>query len=139
LLLNRSSKVRKTFPERDDDEYKLLASGADYDEIEDNVLSYLARPTDAATVLAVIEVLSGHDDKEAYLGDHDPWVIDPPAVQRYKQFAKDMADFESRIKERNVDPALVNRCGDYVLPYTLLIPSSTGGVTCRGVPNSISI
>lgn len=139
LLLNRSSKIRKSFPVAGSEEYKLLAAGADYEEIEKIVLSYLAGPVDYATVLAVIEVLSAHDDHEAYLGNTDPWVLDAPAVERYTRFAQDLAALEESIKERNKDPELKNRNGDYVVPYTLLIPSSGGGVTRRGVPNSISI
>jgi hypothetical protein len=139
LLLNRSSKIRKQFPERGSEEYKLLASGADYAKIEKTVLSYLAGPVDYATVLSVIEVLSGHDDKEAYLGAPDAWVLDAAAKERYSKFAENLAAFEKDISVRNANSELINRCGDYVVPYTLLIPSSGGGVTRRGVPNSISI
>jgi Lipoxygenase len=139
LLLNRSSKIRKEFPEKGSAEYKLLAAGADYDKIEKDVLSYLAGPVDYATVLSVIEVLSGHDDKEAYLGAPDAWVLDEAAKQRYSKFAEDLAAFEKDIAARNRNAEMINRCGDYVVPYTLLIPSSKGGVTRRGVPNSISI
>lgn len=139
LLLNRSSKIRKQFPEKVSAEYKLLAAGADYDKIEKMVLSYVSGPVDYATVLAVIEVLSSHDDKEAYLGAPDAWVLDDAAKQRYLKFAEDLAAFEQDIAARNANSDLINRCGDYVVPYTLLIPSSEGGVTRRGVPNSISI
>jgi len=139
LLLNRSSKIRKQFPEKGSAGYKLLASGADYDKIERMVLDYMSGPVDYATVLSVIEVLSGHDDKEAYLGATDGWVLEDAAKHRYLKFAEDLAAFESDIKARNSNSELINRCGDYVVPYTLLIPSSKGGVTRRGVPNSISI
>ena len=139
LLLNRSSKILKPFPVPGSEEFKLLATGADMEEIEKLVLSYLAGPVDYATVLAVIEVLSAHDQHEAYLGNTDPWVLDPAAVQRYAKFAEAMVALEKDINARNSNSELTNRSGDYVLPYTLLIPSSGGGVTRRGVPNSISI
>lgn len=139
LLLNRSSKIRKPFPARDAPEYRLLAAGADYEEIERTVLSYLAGPVDYATVLAVIEVLSSHDEKEAYLGGADAWVLDSRAVKRYERFAGDLKDLEADIVARNNNSNKVNRNGNYVMPYTLLMPTSKGGVTCRGVPNSTSI
>ncbi|ONL94218.1 lipoxygenase9 [Zea mays] len=46
---------------------------------------------------------------------------------------------EEAIDSRNADQRRKNRCGAGVLPYELLAPSSPPGVTCRGVPNSISI
>lgn len=144
LLMNRSSKVRKPFPKRGTEEFKKLAAGSDYEYMEKVVLSYLAGPVDYATVLAVIEVLSKHDDKEAYLGNPDPWITkvgerESAAVERYQRFAKDLKVLEAAIKGRNKDSKKVNRTGDFVVPYTLLIPASEGGITRRGVPNSISI
>jgi hypothetical protein len=106
------------------------------------VLSYLAGPVDFATVLAVIEVLSTQDDHEQYIGDPDGWMVDPatPALaERFAKFGADVKALEKDIEARNKDPSLTNRCGDFVLPYTLLMPTSGGGVTRRGVPTSISI
>jgi hypothetical protein len=144
FLLNRSSKVRKPFPKRGSEEFKRLAVGIDYEEMEEVVLSYLPGPVDYATVLAVVEVLSKHDDNEAYLGNPDPWITkvgvrESAAMERYQQFAEDLKALETAIKDRNNDPQKVNRAGDFVLDYTLLSPSSSGGITRRGVPNSISI
>ena len=38
------------------------------------IMSFLADPQTAATVLSIILLLSEHDEAEAYLGDADPWV-----------------------------------------------------------------
>ena len=140
LLLNRSSKIRSAFPEKDSDVWKILKYGVDYEEIENIICTkFLAGPVDYATVLSVIEVLSAHDDAEKYLGDADPWVTDDKALELYSKFQDDLKQLATDIAERNVNNALVRRSGEYVVPYTLLIPKSGGGVTRQGVPNSISI
>ncbi|TKY64331.1 Linoleate 9S-lipoxygenase [Spatholobus suberectus] len=44
-----------------------------------------------------------------------------------------------KLIQRNNDETLRNRYGPVKMPYTLLYPSSEEGLTCRGIPNSISI
>ncbi|CAN4087026.1 unnamed protein product [Withania somnifera] len=79
----------------------------------------------ATKFMAVVDTLSTHSPDEEYLGERNQpstWTGD----------AKE-------IDEKNTDTKLRNRCGAGVLPYELLAPSSCPGVTCRGVPNSVSI
>jgi lipoxygenase len=68
-----------------------------------------------------------------------PWTADEAAVAAHGMFAADVRRAEETIERRNADHGRKNRCGAGVLPYELLAPSSPPGVTCRGVPNSISI
>jgi linoleate 9S-lipoxygenase len=53
-------------------------------------------------------------------------------------------EIENNIMKRNKDPSLKNRNGPVNLPYTLLFPNTSdysreGGLTGKGIPNSISI
>jgi hypothetical protein len=50
-----------------------------------------------------------------------------------------MAEIEETIERKNKDPDLLNRHGPAKVPYTLLCPTSTEGLTNRGIPNSVSI
>ncbi|KAI5326271.1 hypothetical protein L3X38_035345 [Prunus dulcis] len=43
------------------------------------------------------------------------------------------------ITSMNNDEKLKNRVGQVKVPYTLLFPTSEGGLTGRGIPNSVSI
>ncbi|KAK8477336.1 hypothetical protein V6N13_033849 [Hibiscus sabdariffa] len=69
----------------------------------------------------------------------------PPLMRRLipeendPEFAAEIREVEKEIEKWNGDRRLRNRCGAGVLPYELLAPSSDPGVTCRGVPNSVSI
>lgn len=94
--------------------------------------------------MAVVDTLSTHSPDEEYLGEGRdeggvPWTADEAAVAAHGMFAADVRRAEETIERRNADHGRKNRCGAGVLPYELLAPSSPPGVTCRGVPNSISI
>ncbi|KAL3676005.1 hypothetical protein R1sor_025953 [Riccia sorocarpa] len=65
--------------------------------------------------------------------------IDERVKSAFAEFTKDMKDLERRINERNADPGLKNRQGPSRIPYKLLFPTSSSGLTGQGVPYSTSI
>ncbi|XP_039144539.1 probable lipoxygenase 6 [Dioscorea cayenensis subsp. rotundata] len=96
----------------------------------------------ATKFMAVVDTLSTHSPDEEYLGERQQphtWTADKEAVEAFQEFAVAMKEIEEEIGNRNRDTSRRNRCGAGVLPYELLVPSSQPGVTCRGVPNSVSI
>ncbi|MCH84119.1 lipoxygenase, partial [Trifolium medium] len=85
---------------------------------------------------------SRHASDEQYLGQRiegDLWTCDSQPIAAYKRFASKLAEIELKLAQRNNDESLRNRYGPVNMPYTLLYPSSKEGLTCRGIPNSISI
>uniref|UniRef100_A0A0D9VQ87 Lipoxygenase n=1 Tax=Leersia perrieri TaxID=77586 RepID=A0A0D9VQ87_9ORYZ len=96
---------------------------------------------EATKFMAVVDTLSTHSPDEEYLGEgrEEGWTGDEAAVAAHGMFAAGVRRAEEVIEGRNADHGRKNRCGAGVLPYELLAPSSPPGVTCRGVPNSISI
>ncbi|GJU00125.1 linoleate 13S-lipoxygenase 3-1, chloroplastic-like protein [Tanacetum coccineum] len=92
--------------------------------------------------MAVVDTLSTHSPDEEYIGERqqrDTWSGDAEMVEAFYGFASEIQRIEKEIEKRNRDMSLKNRCGAGVLPYELLAPSSEPGVTCRGIPNSVSI
>ncbi|KAH1091127.1 hypothetical protein J1N35_018384 [Gossypium stocksii] len=92
--------------------------------------------------ISVLHILSTHSADEEYLGDRkalSTWAGDPKIVEAFYKFSMEMKKIGKEIEKRNGDPNLRNRCGAGISPYELLLPSSGPGVTCRGVPNSVSI
>ncbi|MQL99009.1 hypothetical protein Taro_031721 [Colocasia esculenta] len=96
--------------------------------------------------VALIEILSRHASDEIYLGQRSDaeWTSDKAALEAFQRFGKKLVAIERKIEELNSDERLRNRNGPVKVPYTLLYPntsdtSGTGGLTGRGVPNSISI
>jgi hypothetical protein len=61
------------------------------------------------------------------------------AKAAFKRFSEKVSEVDELIQARNEDPRLKNRKGVVQMPYQLMRPNSTPGVTFRGVPNSISI
>ena len=87
-----------------------------------------------------IDTLATHSADEQYLGERpNEWTADPAALAAAREFAAEVRRAEEEIERRNADPARRNRCGAGVLPYELMAPSSGPGITCRGVPNSVTI
>ncbi|BAT80411.1 hypothetical protein VIGAN_02342600, partial [Vigna angularis var. angularis] len=66
------------------------------------------------------------------------WSGEAEIIEAFYNFSAEMREIEKEIERRNYDPTLRNRCGPGVLPYELLAPTSQPGVTCRGIPNSVS-
>jgi len=129
--------MRKLVPKEDDPEYaKFVADPEKY------FLSALPSRFQSTRFMAVIDILSTHSIDEEYLGerkDLSTWSGDSEILEAFYRFSMEMKRIEKEIEKRNVDPNLRNRHGAGTTAYELLIPSSRHGVTCRGVPNSITI
>lgn len=124
-------------PERDPAEYAAFLA-----DPHRFFLSAMPTILQATKFMAVVDTLSTHSPDEEYLGERQQpgtWTADEAAVAAFRDFAAEMGRVEEEIRRRNADPRRRNRCGAGVLPYELLAPSSGPGVTCRGVPNSVSI
>ncbi|KAL5995111.1 hypothetical protein ACLOJK_025169 [Asimina triloba] len=134
---NRPPLMRRFIPEESDPDYaKFLADPQKY------FFSALPSLVQASKFMAVVDTLSTHSPDEEYLGERQhplTWTSDTRMVKAFEAFSEEIRKIEEIIKQRNADPRLRNRCAAGVLPYELLSPSSGPGVTCRGVPNSISI
>ncbi|KAH7518761.1 hypothetical protein FEM48_Zijuj09G0205400 [Ziziphus jujuba var. spinosa] len=97
--------------------------------------------------VALLEVLSRHASDEVYLGQRSSsmvWINNEEVGKRFDKFSKELKQIEKRITERNRNPNLKNRRGPSGIPYTLLYPDTSnvelkGGITGKGIPNSISI
>ncbi|CAD5165103.1 unnamed protein product [Musa acuminata subsp. malaccensis] len=134
---NRPPMMRRLVPMEGDPEYEHFRA----DPVK-FFLSALPSLTQATTFMTVIDTLSTHSVDEEYLGERpDPytWTGDGEMVEAFHEFAAEVRRAETEIARRNADPARRNRCGAGVLPYELMAPSSGPGITCRGVPNSVSI
>ncbi|CAK8560361.1 unnamed protein product [Lathyrus sativus] len=136
-ILNRPTKSRRFMPEKGTSEYEDLAKN-----YEKAYLRTITPKNDTLTDLTIIEVLSRHASDEQYLGERiegDDWTSDSQPKEAFKRFGKKLAEIEQKLTQRNNDESLRNRYGPVKMPYTLLYPSSEEGLTCRGIPNSISI
>ncbi|XVF66677.1 hypothetical protein PTKIN_Ptkin10aG0056400 [Pterospermum kingtungense] len=140
-LPNRPTVSRRFMPEPGTPEYAELEKDPD--------LAFLKTITaQFQTLLGVslIEVLSRHSADEVYLGQRDTpeWTSDAQPLAAFERFAKKLIEIENRIMDRNNDNKLKNRNGPVKMPYTLLYPNTSdysreGGLTGKGIPNSISI
>ncbi|KAE8686695.1 Linoleate 13S-lipoxygenase 3-1 [Hibiscus syriacus] len=129
--------MRRLVPNQDDPDYLSFVS-----DPEGYFLSSLPSLKDMTVLISVLEILSTHSADEEYLGnrkDLSTWKGNPQITEAFYKFSMEMRAIEKEIEKRNRDPKLRNRCGAGVSPYQLLVPSSEPGVSCRGVPNSISI
>uniref|UniRef100_A0ACD5WSL5 Uncharacterized protein n=1 Tax=Avena sativa TaxID=4498 RepID=A0ACD5WSL5_AVESA len=138
---NRPPLMRRLLPdpERDAAEYAMFLA-----DPHRFFLNAMPGVLEATKFMAVVDTLSTHSPDEEYLGEGRdegaaPWTGDEEAVVAHLVFVADVRQAEETIDGRNADHGRRNRCGAGVLPYELLAPSSAPGVTCRGVPNSISI
>ncbi|OMO66150.1 Lipoxygenase [Corchorus olitorius] len=134
---NRPPLMRRLIPEENDPEYvNFLADPQKY------FLSALPSLLQATKFMAVVDTLSTHSPDEEYIGERQQpsiWSGDAEIIEAFYGFSAEIRRIEKEIERRNSDISLKNRCGAGVLPYELLAPSSEPGVTCRGVPNSVSI
>ncbi|KAF9618787.1 hypothetical protein IFM89_002655 [Coptis chinensis] len=96
--------------------------------------------------ISLIEILSRHSTDEVYLGQRDTpeWTSDAEPKEAFKRFRDRLVEIENRIEELNKNMLWRNRVGPVNVPYTLLYPSTSdtsrvGGLTGRGIPNSVSI
>ncbi|KAL0415037.1 UNVERIFIED_CONTAM: Linoleate 13S-lipoxygenase 3-1, chloroplastic [Sesamum latifolium] len=134
---NRPPLMRRLIPDENDPEYAVFLS-------DPQKYFFCALPSllQATKFMAVVDTLSTHSPDEEYLGERHHqsiWSGDAEVIEAFYEFSAEIRQIEKEIERRNTDPNLKNRCGAGVLPYELLAPSSEPGVTCRGVPNSVSI
>ncbi|XP_073128873.1 linoleate 13S-lipoxygenase 3-1, chloroplastic-like isoform X2 [Henckelia pumila] len=134
---NRPPLVRRLIPDENDPEYSIFLT-------DPQKYFFCALPSllQATKFMAVVDTLSTHSPDEEYLGERNHqsiWSCDPEVIEAFYEFSSEIRGIEKEIEKRNADPKRRNRCGAGVLPYELLAPSSEPGVTCRGVPNSVSI
>lgn len=134
---NRPPLMRRLIPDENDPEYAVfLADPQKY------FLSALPSLLQATKYMAVVDTLSTHSSDEEYIGDRNhpsTWTGDADVIEAFYEFSAEIGRIEKEIEKRNGDSRLRNRCGAGVIPYELLAPTSGPGVTCRGVPNSVSI
>ncbi|KAL4422175.1 hypothetical protein ABPG77_006864 [Micractinium sp. CCAP 211/92] len=150
LLFNVSSMVRRPIPRppgkqslEDRAAYQKLASSKGKAQ-EAEILTYIADPFHMVQVMVTVKLLSIHADNEQTLDERNTLLTDPPAVALNTQFMERMAALEARVQTRNAATASwtrFNAGGERVegMPYTLLIPASSEGLTFKGVPYSVSI
>ena len=133
---NRPPLMRRLVPAEGDPEYAHLVA-----DPHRFFLSALPSLTQATTFMTVIDTLSTHSADEEYLGERpdEEWTADPAALAAAREFAGEVRRAEEEIARRNADTGRHNRCGAGVLPYELMAPTSGPGITCRGVPNSVTI
>ncbi|CAL5195670.1 unnamed protein product [Lathyrus oleraceus] len=137
FILNRPTKTRRLMPEKGTPEYDELSKN-----YQKTFLRTITPKKDTLTNLTIIEILSRHASDEQYLGERiegDLWTCDSQPLEAFKRFGRKLAEIEQKLTQRNNDESLRNRYGPVKMPYTLLYPSSEEGLTCRGIPNSISI
>ena len=135
---NRPTLMRKLIPQEDDPDYEKFLLNPQL-----TFLASLPTQLQATKVMAVQDTLSTHSPDEEYLGQpqhlHSHWIKDPQVLEMFRKFSARLEEIEEIIKGRNKNSHLKNRYGAGIPPYELLLPSSGPGVTCRGIPNSISI
>ncbi|XP_057978515.1 linoleate 13S-lipoxygenase 3-1, chloroplastic-like [Malania oleifera] len=134
---NRPPLMRRLIPEETDPEYVNFLS-----DPQKYFLSAMPSLLQATKFMAVVDTLSTHSPDEEYLGERQQpsiWSGDAEVVEAFYGFSAEIGRIDREIERRNTDLKLRNRCGAGVLGYELLAPSSEPGVTCRGVPNSVSI
>ncbi|KAE8010207.1 hypothetical protein FH972_006597 [Carpinus fangiana] len=133
---NRPTKSRQFMPEKGTPEYEELKS--DPDKV---FLKTITTQLQTLLGISLIEILSRHSSDEVYLGQRDTpeWTLDTEALKAFERFGQKLAKTEDRIIKMNNDKKWKNRVGPVKVPYTLLYPTSEGGITGKGIPNSVSI
>ncbi|KAL3649868.1 Lipoxygenase 6, chloroplastic [Castilleja foliolosa] len=135
---NRPTLMRKLIPQEGDPEHGKFLQHPEF-----TFLTSLPTQLQATKVMAVQDTLSTHSPDEEYINQlhhiHRPSFNDPEVQKLFELFSVKLEEIERIIHLRNKNAELKNRSGAGVPPYELLLPSSTPGVTGRGIPNSISI
>lgn len=135
---NRPTLMRKLIPHEDDPSYENFILHPEY-----TFLASLPTQLQATKVMAVQDTLSTHSADEEYMYQlHEIQrfsINDHEVLNIFERFCAKLKEIEDIINQRNKDIRLKNRSGAGVPPYELLLPTSGPGVTCRGIPNSISI
>ncbi|XP_020277385.1 linoleate 9S-lipoxygenase 6-like [Asparagus officinalis] len=133
---NRPTISRRFMPVEGTTEYDKLKS-----EPEKIFLKTITTEMQTLIGITLMEILSTHASDEVYLGTRDSteWTNDQRATDAFKRFGARLSEIADKIEKLNKDPTLKNRNGPVKVPYTLLYPMSEGGITGKGIPNSISI
>ncbi|OWM74248.1 hypothetical protein CDL15_Pgr008562 [Punica granatum] len=142
-LPNRPTISRRFMPEPGTPEYAEL-------ELNPDKVFLKSITAQFQTLLGVslIEILSRHSTDEFYLGQRDDdnhdWTSDHEPKEAFRRFGERLMEIENRIMEMNLDGKWKNRVGPVKIPYTLLYPNTSdnsrvGGLTGKGIPNSVSI
>ncbi|KAL2325272.1 hypothetical protein Fmac_024330 [Flemingia macrophylla] len=127
---------RRFMPEKGTPEYDELVASPDK-----AYLKTISSHFQAVLGISLVEILSKHSSDEVYLGQRDTldWTSDVEPLQAFQKFGNKLAEIEEKIMKMNSDERFRNRYGPAKMPYTLLYPTSKGGLTGMGVPNSITI
>ena len=140
-LPNRPTLSRRFMPEAGTPEYEELKSNPD-----GVYLRTITAQLQTLLGVSLIEILSRHSSDEVYLGQRSTpeWTTDSVALEAFEKFGKKLVEIENRIIEMNNDGQWKNRVGPVKVPYTLLYPNTSdnsgiGGLTGKGIPNSVSI
>ncbi|CAK9161628.1 unnamed protein product [Ilex paraguariensis] len=140
-LPNRPTISRRFMPEPGTPEYAELESNP-----EGALLKTITSQLQTLLGVSLIEVLSRHSSEEVYLGQRDTaeWTSDAEPREAFERFGRNLVEIENRIMDRNNDKRWKNRVGPVKVPYTLLYPNTTdnskvGGLTGKGIPNSVSM
>ncbi|KAK7839836.1 linoleate 13s-lipoxygenase 3-1 [Quercus suber] len=134
---SRPPLMRRLIPEENEPEYAIFLV-----DPQKYFLSAMPSVLQATKFMAMVDTLSTHSPDEEYLGERQQpsvWTSDAEIIDAFYEFSAELRRIEKEIDRKNLDTSLRNRCGAGVLPYELLAPSSGPGVTCRGIPNSVSI
>uniref|UniRef100_A0A1J3DSB0 Lipoxygenase n=1 Tax=Noccaea caerulescens TaxID=107243 RepID=A0A1J3DSB0_NOCCA len=134
---NRPPLMRRLIPDESDPEFASFL-----EDPQKYFFSSMPSLLQTTKFMAVVDTLSTHSPDEEYIGERQQpsiWTGDAEIVDAFYGFSAEIRRIEKEIEKRNRDPSRRNRCGAGVLPYELMAPSSEPGVTCRGVPNSVSI
>nr|AEO13837.1 lipoxygenase [Gladiolus hybrid cultivar] len=136
FLPNRPTISRRFMPVPGTKEYEMLETNPDKVFLET-----ITTEIQSITGTALMQLLSMHASDEVYLGTRDSpeWTTDQKTIVAFEKFGGKLLEIEEEISEKNKDPNLKNRRGPVELPYTLLVPTSSPGVTGKGIPNSVSI
>ncbi|XP_050205012.1 linoleate 9S-lipoxygenase 6-like [Mercurialis annua] len=108
-------------------------------------LNMLPERYETALGIALTKVLSQHSSDEEYLGQRPfEWTDNKEVQLSFEKFTAELKEIEKKICERNENPRFRNRWGTAKIPYKFLDPDtsnvqSKGGITGKGIPNSISI
>ena len=140
-LPNRPTISRRFMPEPGTPEYDELAKNPDV-----AFLKTITAQLQTLLGVSLIEILSRHSTDEVYLGQRDTpeWTSDSELLAAFERFGRKLVEIENKIMDMNNDNRWKNRVGPVQVPYTLLFPNTTdysreGGLTGKGIPNSVSI
>ncbi|KAL7205222.1 hypothetical protein ACSBR2_018203 [Camellia fascicularis] len=134
-LPNRPTISRRLMPKPGNPEYKELVSSP-----KKAFSKIITAQLHTLLGISLIEILLRHSSDEVYLGQRDSakWTTNKKPLAAFGRFGKKLREIEETIIKMNNDEKLKNRVGPVKVPYTLLFPTSEGGLTGKRIPNSVS-